>query len=259
VGGGMRYTEKEHDYELKDLLDFIRFVLLSFFFAPKRLIEEISNKLMYLGKEAVEKLALCMIIFESVLLLLDGILYLATGKVEILTGFSPVLVKFIVLVLTGLGSLHILKKFDYVQDLNLAATSDHVSAEDSISEDTEEEEVAVSVQEEIPETEGLSFEGYETSDTSDAQVPLDFDLGLPQAPVRTEMVMSTPEEDDDWGSEELVEGYDYFNSIDPKSLLASLDRREPMLGGNRPPLFETLEDTTVKGILTINKIWEENK
>lgn len=113
----MRYTEKEHRTKSEDILDVIRNGVFNFFLAPYRLFNEISQKIMYMGKEAIEKLGLVSVVLVTALLLIDVISFVLTKNISLIKGASPILIKFLVLLMLGYFLTNILSKFKFMDSV----------------------------------------------------------------------------------------------------------------------------------------------
>jgi hypothetical protein len=104
----MRYTEQKE----KKSDNIFKVTLLSIYSAPYRLVDELTKKLMFLGKEVIEKILFTMILLLSGLLLLDVILGTVIGGVNIYRGFSPILAKFLCIVIVLILYVALLPKTD---------------------------------------------------------------------------------------------------------------------------------------------------
>lgn len=97
----MRYTEKKYDFYFDNFFDIIRVVFLFLFLSPFRLINEISKKVIYLGKELIEKILIGSIVMCSFLIVVSLIIQLFRNKLSILKGPIPIISGLICLLLLG--------------------------------------------------------------------------------------------------------------------------------------------------------------
>lgn len=111
-GDVMRYTEEEVSTEINNPIDLVRYVFLSVFLAPLRLMGEISSKVMFMGREHLEKILSGSLLTAVALLLFDGVYFLITGKIDLFSGFIPVVSKVIVIVGIGAVATFGLKKIE---------------------------------------------------------------------------------------------------------------------------------------------------
>jgi hypothetical protein len=161
----MRYTEDNHRREVEDLLDLVRTVFTSIVIAPHRLLSEVSKKIVYLDRPMIEKVLLVGMAIDTLMLVIDCVLYVITGKIGFTTGFLPTLSKLIALVVLGCLSWAVTYKFDksLIFDDKSASPSSieeyEVEQETGIFEEVEEEEVEQFVQtavtNEVGSTEGI--------------------------------------------------------------------------------------------------------
>lgn len=245
----MRYTEKKYDREINDPFDLITFLVVTIFFAPYRLVGEIANKLMYLKKEAVEKLILVTVSLITLFIVWDGIRFIVFGKLDLVTGTIPTIVKFVVLVIVGLGSVYVLNKFNYVRDLeNSVYEEDVEDVEDeevdySFEEEQEEEDVGY-VEEELPSI-PESVEGE-----TPGEEEIDISLGLLEEEVKEEVVTVESSKD------ELIE-FNFVTEISPEEILLNLEKNEHLLSGKTGRIAEPTSKDEVITLLLSDKEKEE--
>lgn len=157
----MRYTEEKQEKKLDDLFDLVILILTSVVIAPYRLISEISKKVMYLPYRSLEKLMLTSIVMVTVFIVLDIVVYLFTGRINLVDGSVPLVAKVVVLLIIATISLQFLGK-------RKVFTADVVEIHEEI-EETDEEiiERTVLVEESQPVVEPSMVEGSELEDVQD--------------------------------------------------------------------------------------------
>lgn len=67
IDENLSYTEDSYDYELKNPLDLLAYVLSSFVLAPYRFFTEFSTKVVFLGRENIRKTVLLALIINTVI------------------------------------------------------------------------------------------------------------------------------------------------------------------------------------------------
>lgn len=133
-----RYTEKEIKAKGDGILEEVKDFFLSIILSPYRLINEISQKIMYLDKDSVEKLGLGSLLLATGMLMLDAIIYLVGGNDSYVTGSSPLLIKFISVVVLGYFLIFLLSKMK-LRGL-MESGEYYVGAEDIPGDEEEEAE-----------------------------------------------------------------------------------------------------------------------
>lgn len=132
----MRYTEEKYESKQQDLLGAIVAFLVGLIMAPYRIINEVSTKVTYMGKEAVEKLSLCTIVLITITVLWDFVGFIITGKIHLVDGNVPLLSKVVALLISVWVSFYFSKRLTYYEEEYI---------EPEVVEEEYEEAAAVSV------------------------------------------------------------------------------------------------------------------
>lgn len=143
----MRYTENKYNSEINTVLDVVNWIFVSLIMAPFRLINEISNKIMYLERQVIEKLVVVTAVIITAFLVWDGIVFFASGELSLVGGTIPIVSKFLALMLVAGFASYTLKKFEFAYE---------AFEDEEVVEVEEQEEV-----EEIEEAEVEEVEEYE--------------------------------------------------------------------------------------------------
>lgn len=99
----MRYTEKEYDFKFDSVYDFIRILFSTTFLAPFRFFNEMSKKIIFLGKNSVKEILNTAVIIAALLLAGELGYQLLIGKLSLLSGNVPLIA--VVLALLGVFGL----------------------------------------------------------------------------------------------------------------------------------------------------------
>lgn len=87
----MRYTEKEYDFKFDSVYDFIRILFSTTFLAPFRFFNEMSKKIIFLGKKSVKEILNTAVIIAALLLAGEFGYQLLIGKLSLLSGNVPLI------------------------------------------------------------------------------------------------------------------------------------------------------------------------
>ena len=87
----MRYTEKEYDFKFDNVYDFIRILFSTTFLAPFRFFNEMSKKIIFLGKKSVKEILNTAVIIAALLLAGEFGYQLLISKLSLLGGNVPLL------------------------------------------------------------------------------------------------------------------------------------------------------------------------
>lgn len=87
----MRYTEKEYDFKFDSVYDFIRILFSTTFLAPFRFFNEMSKKIIFLGKKSVKEILNTAVIIAALLLAGEFGYQLLIGKISLLSGNVPLI------------------------------------------------------------------------------------------------------------------------------------------------------------------------
>lgn len=87
----MRYTEKEYDFKFDSVYDFIRILFSTTFLAPFRFFNEMSKKIIFLGKKSVKEILNTAVIIAALLLAGEFGYQLLISKLSLLGGNVPLL------------------------------------------------------------------------------------------------------------------------------------------------------------------------
>lgn len=150
----MRYTEKKYESKDSDLLGVVVGFFVNLMIAPYRFVSEVSNKVVYLGREAIEKLCLVAILIQASLILWDCIWYIFTDNISLWGGPIPLGAKIISLAVMVWVSLYLLKtqQTDYlVVDSSEEDAADEVYEEEELSEEIPNETDQPELEPEISE------------------------------------------------------------------------------------------------------------
>ena len=233
----MRYTEEPDKESIGDIFDLIRFLVVSVFLAPYRLINEISKKVMYLNREPIEKLVTTSIFISLGFLLWDFVWFIVTGKINLIDGFIPVSAKFIVIVFIVLTSMYMLEQFD-------KSTRTYIYIEERITLQSSTEELSPVVTEETNNIETVSVgEVFNKAEQIIENSPilssgaendeLNFDFNLDS------LKGESPVSDEEIVRDNLDSPLSFFKDIDPDELITSIEESDSYLnlrGGSRPRL-----------------------
>lgn len=222
----MRYTEKKYETKNEDVLDFVRNIFVLVFLAPYRLLNEISQKIMYLRKEAVEKLSLCSIVLATGFLIFHVISYIITRDPKLIKGFSPILTEFVTIIVLGFVSMNLLNRFKFLESIGVGVEEDEeVVEEESLEEEEFESEEDEPLEDVVPEKEPETYEGYEDVEEPEPEE----EEYYPPVEEEPEVVFfSKPSQEDDEEEEEEFEEYQEEQlftlptDFDAESLLSEL-------------------------------------
>ena len=87
----MRYTEKEYDFKFDSVYDFIRILFSTTFLAPFRFFNEMSKKIIFLGKKSIKEILNTAVIIAALLLAGEFGYQLLISKLSLLGGNVPLL------------------------------------------------------------------------------------------------------------------------------------------------------------------------
>lgn len=152
----MRYTEKKFEEKPDDLVGAAIALFINFFMAPYRLVSEVSSKIVYIGKEAVDKICLATIVLLTVSMAWDVIWYFITGNISLWGGSAPLGAKFCALIISVWVGFY----------LSTSSTLSYSEEQDNVEGSEESAEVEVEVEEAETEIE----EDYLVEEEQDQEI-----------------------------------------------------------------------------------------
>lgn len=115
--------------------------ILNVFLGPRRLLGEISRRVIFLKRNAVEQLLMVTALILLGLLVVDVVIYLTTGTINFTGGFSPVLSKMLALLMCGVCGW-------YINRIDMPYTEDDEVEGGEVGEDFPASEDVAQVEEE---------------------------------------------------------------------------------------------------------------
>lgn len=256
----MRYTERKHNREINDLFDFVTFLVLTVFAAPYRMLSEIGNKLMYLKREAIEKLILLTVVIITIFIVWDGIRFIIFRKLELTTGVIPLAAKFIVLAIVGFSSMYLINRFNYLKELDnfIYEGEDTLESDLDFSLEKSSEKTSEEDKEEDKASEGKNVEPSElSSHVEPSSEQLDLTEVLEELPKSESIPLKELETIE--LSEEVVEpSFNFFKEISPSDILSNLEKNESILS-RRSGKVVSGDKEVIGAILLSDKDREELK